>query len=73
MFSRRDDVTLANPFGPPVRGWNQVEKALELASSRLREGEPIAFERLSEHATPDLSDNRSAAAWVRRAAVVLPA
>ena len=20
LFSRRDDVTLANPFGPPVRG-----------------------------------------------------
>jgi hypothetical protein len=21
QWSRRDDVTLANPFGPPVRGW----------------------------------------------------
>jgi hypothetical protein len=21
LFSRREDVTLANPFGHPVRGW----------------------------------------------------
>jgi hypothetical protein len=21
LFSHRDDVTLANPYGPPVRGW----------------------------------------------------
>ena len=24
LWSKRDDVTLANPFGPPVRGWNEV-------------------------------------------------
>jgi ketosteroid isomerase-like protein len=55
MFSRRDDVTLANPFGPPARGWNQVEQTLERASSQLREGEPIRFERISEYATADLA------------------
>lgn len=27
LFSRRDDVTLANPLGPPVRGWSQVEQS----------------------------------------------
>ena len=32
FFSQRDDVTLANPFGPVARGPNQVR----LASSRLR-------------------------------------
>ena len=55
MFSRRDDVTLANPFGPPARGWNQVEETLERASSQLREGEPTRFERISEYATADLA------------------
>lgn len=25
FFSHRDDVTLANPFGPPQRGWDEVE------------------------------------------------
>jgi ketosteroid isomerase-like protein len=55
MFSRRDDVTLANPLGPPARGWNQVEKTLEHAASQLREGEAIGFERISEYATDDLA------------------
>jgi hypothetical protein len=27
LFSRRDDVTLANPLGPAVRGWSQVAEA----------------------------------------------
>src|SRR6266436_1420565 len=55
MFSRRDDVTLANPFGPPARGWSQVEKTLEHAAAQLREGEAIGFERISEYATADLA------------------
>ena len=24
LYSHRDDVTLANPLGPPARGWEQV-------------------------------------------------
>jgi ketosteroid isomerase-like protein len=55
LFSRRDDVTLANPLGPRARGWDQVEKTLERAVSQLREGEPIRFERISEYATADLA------------------
>ena len=27
LCSRREDVTLANPYGPPVRGWDEVAKA----------------------------------------------
>jgi ketosteroid isomerase-like protein len=53
--SRRDDVTLANPLGPPVRGWNQVEEALERAASQVRDGELIRTERISEYATEDLA------------------
>ena len=55
LFSRRDDVTLANPLGPPALGWNQVEATLDRAASLLREGEPISFERISEYATADLA------------------
>lgn len=55
LFSRRDDVTLANPFGPPARGWDQVEKTLEHAASQFREGEPTRFERISDYATADLA------------------
>lgn len=55
LFSRHDDVTLANPIGPPARGWSQVEKTMERAVAQLREGEPVRFERISEYATPDLA------------------
>ncbi len=55
LFSRRDDVTLANPLGPPARGWSQVEKTLEHAASLLRDGESTNFERVSEYATADLA------------------
>jgi ketosteroid isomerase-like protein len=55
LYSRRDDVTLANPLGPPNRGWNQVEAAMERAASQLRDGEVRAFERISEYATADLA------------------
>jgi ketosteroid isomerase-like protein len=55
MFSHRDDVTLANPLGPPARGWDEVEKTLDRAVSQLRDGEPHRFERISEYATPDLA------------------
>src|SRR5215204_3088766 len=32
LFSNREDVTLANPYGPPVRGWDEVAKAVEHAT-----------------------------------------
>jgi ketosteroid isomerase-like protein len=57
LCSRRDDVTLANPLGPPARGWDQVEKAAQGASSQSREGAFIGFETISEYATSDLAYN----------------
>ena len=30
LYSRRDEVTLANPFGPPARGWSEVSATLDL-------------------------------------------
>ncbi len=54
LFSRRDDVTLANPFGPAVRGWDQVAQTIERAASQFRDGE-AAFERTSDYATADMA------------------
>jgi ketosteroid isomerase-like protein len=54
LWSRRDDVTLANPIFPQARGWADVELALDRSVSQLREGEPVQFERISEYATQDL-------------------
>jgi ketosteroid isomerase-like protein len=55
IFSHRDDVTLANPFGPPVLGWNKVSDALDFASSRFRDGEVISFESIATYQTPELA------------------
>ena len=57
LFSSRDDVSLANPLGPAVRGWSQVSEAIGRAASQVREGEPVLFEIISEYATEDLAYN----------------
>jgi ketosteroid isomerase-like protein len=55
LFSSKDDVTLANPLGPPARGRDQIEQVMERAASLLREGEPNRFERVSAYAGTDLA------------------
>jgi ketosteroid isomerase-like protein len=55
LFSRRDDVTLANPIGPPARGWDEVEAAMDRAASQLREGEPCRYEHVSGYAGGSLA------------------
>ncbi len=55
LFSHRDDVTLANPLGPPSSGWNEVEQALDRAVAFLREAEAVRFERVTDQATDDLA------------------
>jgi ketosteroid isomerase-like protein len=55
MFSHRDDVSLANPFGPPVRGWDEVARTMERAASNLKEGGMVAFEELAKYVTPELA------------------
>jgi ketosteroid isomerase-like protein len=55
LYSRRDDVTLANPFGPPVRGWDEVAPTLERAASHYRDGEATGFENLAKYVTAELA------------------
>ena len=55
VFSHREDVTLANPFGPAVRGWKAVVDALDFASSRFRDGEVPRFEAVAQYVTADLA------------------
>ena len=55
LFSRRDDVTLANPFGPPARGWSEVSATLDRAASYFRDGEAVGFETVSTVITPELA------------------
>jgi ketosteroid isomerase-like protein len=55
LFSHREDVTLANPLGPPVRGWEQVAATGERAASQVREGEIVAFDIVAKYITPELA------------------
>lgn len=55
LYSRRDDVTLANPFGSVSRGWKAVTDNLSLAASRFRDGEVTSFETLARYETADLA------------------
>jgi ketosteroid isomerase-like protein len=55
LFSRREDVTLANPYGPPVRGWEQVAKSMEQASSLRSDGKFVGSEIVSKYVTAELA------------------
>jgi ketosteroid isomerase-like protein len=67
LFSHREDVTLANPLGPPARGWEQVAETMERAASIFTEGEMVGFEIMAKHVTPELAY----VVWVERAKVKL--
>jgi ketosteroid isomerase-like protein len=55
MFSHREDASLANPFGPPARGWDEVAATMERAASNLKEGRMVAFEEVAKYVTPELA------------------
>ena len=55
LFSHREDVSLANPFGPPACGWDEVTATMERAASNFRDGEMVAFEEVSKYVTPELA------------------
>ncbi len=54
VWSHQEDVTLANPLGPPARGREQVDQAVERAASLIRDGESVDFETVAEYVTPEL-------------------
>src|SRR5688500_13634659 len=55
LFSHREDVTLANPYGPPVRGWDEVAKAVEHAASLRSEGEIVEWQIVAKYVTAELA------------------
>ena len=65
LFSHGEDVSLANPLGPPARGWEQVAQVIERAASNFRDGEMVAFEYVAKFVTPELAY----AVWLERANV----
>jgi ketosteroid isomerase-like protein len=55
LYSHRDDVTNANPFGPPVRGWSEVSATLDRAARVYRDGEIVGFDNVSTVIASDLA------------------
>ena len=54
LYSRKDDIVIANPFGPPARGWERAAATMDRAATNFRDGEATGFERIAEYATADL-------------------
>jgi ketosteroid isomerase-like protein len=54
LYSRLDDVTLANPFGTS-RGWDEVSSRLDGAAANYRDGEAVGVENLSIVVGSDLA------------------
>lgn len=52
LFSRREDVTLANPFGSVARGWTQVRETMNRAVRLYRDGHATDFELHARHEAP---------------------
>jgi ketosteroid isomerase-like protein len=55
LFSQREDVTLANPYGPPVRGWQNVAKAIEHAASLRRDGTFVEWQIVAKYVSAELA------------------
>ena len=55
LFSHREDVTLANPLGPPAHGWDEVAASIEHAASQFRDGRLLGVEIVEKRVTPEFA------------------
>jgi ketosteroid isomerase-like protein len=55
LWSKADDVTLGNPFGPFVSGFPQVAETMEAAAAHYGEGEASGFDLIAKHVGDDVS------------------
>ncbi|MDF2703040.1 MAG: hypothetical protein K0S10_1986 [Rubrobacteraceae bacterium] len=55
LFSHREDASLANPYGPPVRGWAEIAKTTEHAASLRTDGRATGFEIVAKNVTAELA------------------
>ena len=55
LFSHTEEASLANPYGPPVRGWDKVAKTTEHAASLRRDGRATSFEIVAKYVTVELA------------------
>jgi ketosteroid isomerase-like protein len=55
LFSHTEDVTLANPLGPPVCGWDEVAKAVDHAASLHSDGTFVEWQIVAKYVTAELA------------------
>lgn len=55
LWSRHDDITLANPAGGFRQGWHDVEEGLDLAASGFAQGRTCTFETVTTEAGTDIA------------------
>jgi ketosteroid isomerase-like protein len=55
LYSKREDITLANPFGGCARGWDEVLERLETAASYFRDGEATQWQTISRSVGNELA------------------
>ena len=54
LYSRSEDATLANPYGPPARGFDEIEAAGRRAAANYHDGKAVGFETFAKFATAEL-------------------
>jgi len=55
LYFHREDASLANPYGPPVRGWDEIAKTTEHAASLRRAGRARGFDIVAKYVTAELA------------------
>jgi ketosteroid isomerase-like protein len=55
LYSRREGITLGNPFGGFGCGWEAVVEQLDRAASYYRDGKATAVDTVSQFVGPDLA------------------
>ena len=55
LFSHREDVTLANPLGPPAHGWDEVSATIKRAASQFKDGRLVGVEIVEKRVTPEFA------------------
>jgi ketosteroid isomerase-like protein len=55
MYSNGDDATLANPWGPVVRGRDAIVEMLDFVAARFRDGVCEGIERLAAYTDENMA------------------
>jgi ketosteroid isomerase-like protein len=55
MWAHGEEVSVANPYGPPVSGWDEVAKVVEHAASVRRDGQATGYEVVAKGVTAELA------------------